>query len=350
MYDTASISLQEYFDSVVFSKDLKYIIPSLLSAISTIIVLIASIMGKFWTRALSTMIFAINAADCLYFMVKLSILLHDPDSDLTCMVMQAMNVFGITSSASWAVLFSHAFYTVLKNRNTAVISSLLKYYIPISFILPILTGFGTFLTNNIHSHGDGVCVYRIYVGEFDWFVLFHLQLPLLFTIALCIIFYILSLRQLRNIVIEGNVTEGLTLIVYPVILIVCWGPLLTMQFIAEFGVNVSPALAKTLRIISHLMGFFNAVVYGEGVKGTLRGCFGSCKKKEEKSPTTTFNINERLTNDMSCEEAIPPEELTKLQCTKVRLDFNLDNDDAGSRCSSTFSSLDQSPAFSGYLM
>lgn len=330
MDNSSPLSFQESFDSVVFCRDLQFIIPSFLSAVSTFIILIFSITGKFWTRPLSAMIFAINFADFIFFIAKLSVLVHDPGSNFGCQIMQVINVFGLTCSASWAALFGHAFYKVLKNQHTSVLTSLIKYYVPISFILPVLTGTGTFFTDNILSLGDGVCVYRIYVGEFDWFVLFHIQLPMLIAVILCIAYYILSLRQLREIVIEGQVTEALTLMVYPAILILCWGPLAVMQLMAELGMKTPDSLAKTLRIVSHLMGFFNAVVYGEGVKGTMRGCFKGFRRKIKKigssgsyteSPAATENAKQIIRQNSSKTNVRFDSRYHSMKASRLKLEF-----------------------------
>lgn len=323
MDDSIPVSFQEYFDSIIFCTDLQYIIPSLLSAISTGTVLIASIIGKFWKRPLSSMIFGIILADFIYSMATISVLVQFPESNKGCLVRHSINIFGITFSASWAVLFGHGFYNVLKHKSTGVLSKYLRYYTPISLVLPVISSSCVFLAKNILLREPGVCVYRLYLGELDWFVLIHLQLPFATTITLCIAFYILSLAQLRKIVIEGKVTEGLTLMMYPAILIVCWGPLLSMQAMAELGMKTSDGLAKTLRVLSHLMGFFDALVYGEGAKGPLRACLKSCRRKacpclrrSKKQRDGQENTGEFLQINSSVEE------YQQMHCAKVRFAFS----------------------------
>lgn len=320
MNDPAPIVLEEKsIELILVCPDSIQVLPSCISAISTLIVIIASFVGRFWTRPLSTMIFVINTADFIFFASKVSVLFFDPDSDMDCIILQAIGTFCLIATASWAVLFGHAFYQILKNKNTNIVSSLLKYYIPVSFILPVLTGLSTFLSRNTVLRKRGVCVYRVSSVGVDWFILFHLQLPLLLTILLCIVCYILSYSQLKRIVIEGNVREALTLIVYPAILIFCWGPHVALQIMAENGVKTSDAVQDAFRVFPYLMGFLDALVYGEGVKGTLRKYIKTCRRKRGRD--SNFSVDTEQTGETLRINYKPLEEPPNVEHARVTLEF-----------------------------
>lgn len=64
MNDPAPIVLEEKsIELILVCPDSIQVLPSCISALSTLIVIIASFVGRFWTRPLSTMIFVINTAD-----------------------------------------------------------------------------------------------------------------------------------------------------------------------------------------------------------------------------------------------------------------------------------------------
>lgn len=281
----------DIYNVPLFTKDIRSMLPSILSVISTFIVVIVSIYGKFWKKTLSTMIFSINLADFIFFSAKTFVLLYQPITDYGCQILQVICTFGLISSVTWGCIFGHAFYMVLKYKNLLVLNNYWRVYLTISIMVPLMALFGVFFTDNIR-YVDGDCIYQVIPDKLDYLLLLRLHGPIVICIIMNVVWYILAIRILRGIVFTGSLKETLTLMIYPGILIVCLGPIITVHTLIQFGVRPETILVEWMRGLAYSMGFFDAMIYGEGVKSTSRNlCRKRCRfgRQSIKGSRTTTN-------------------------------------------------------------
>lgn len=106
---------------------------------------------------------------------------------------------------------------------------------------------------------------------------------------------------------QRNTWELWTLMIFPLIVLACWGPYVTAQIIykIEFGSGADRSLVcRILRSFAHLQGFFDALVYGRSVNMIGMLC-QKCKKKTHRR-----------------EEIVSLEKLGQSSSTKVNIGFD----------------------------
>lgn len=289
----ADFSFEEnYHEMVYFPLTFSALISPLLSALATTTVVLISLICKFYKRPLSFMVLAINTAHVLFCFSKLSVLVFQPRSSFHCSIIGIINVFGLESAALWGALFAHAFYITLKYQCIDKIPSIMKYYLIIAVLFPLINGIISALTNYfVYSPTAETCVHRIFYGKFDIFVNLYAIFPIWLACIGSIVWYKMAINKISDLHSAEAGGEMWVLMIYPGVMLVCWSPNLVAQTAIQFGATPSSTLTNSFLFLVNLQGFFDAVVYGKSVKEVVRdsisGYFG--KKRSNTDETVMLD-------------------------------------------------------------
>ena len=215
------------------------------------------------------MIFGINLSSMIYFGGKCSVLFLGTMNLSKCLTLEGVFTFGYTSQVLWAACFAHAFYKIV--HDLSALPRMLKYYLLIAVGIPLITGISSVFADFVEfSAADRTCNTVFKIKTLNWHLLLYYSLPSLFSVVFSIIFYALATCRLKKMNLAEGFKEIFSLVMlFPGILIILWGPMLLVQQLEVWGVEINQDITKWLRFISYLLGFFNAVVYGEGAKGKI---------------------------------------------------------------------------------
>lgn len=237
----------------------------ILSFIANSIVVISFISLKRFPNPLSSMIFAVNFMDMLYFIPKVVTFFIPPSSPEYCRVFQMISQYAMQSSLLWSSFFGHALMLFTKKYDFNAVRHAQKYYFMVSMLVPLPIAILMFFYSYA-GYEDGKCVLTITRYEIaanaSYFCLFIS--PIVLSIIMSLTFYKMSANNLRRFIRENDTNSLLTLLVYPGIIIICWMPVSLLNLtIPLFGTNPSPTLVLALQLLAHLQGFFEAIVYSQ---------------------------------------------------------------------------------------
>lgn len=254
---------QEYTDVKFFPPGIYFALSCGLSAVASVIVSIACLLTGLHKELLGLMIFAINFADAIFFTVKLFASALQPQGAFACDLALSIGYFGLISSVFWSALFGHALYIVSRSQNYQALPKYSKIYQVFAFGLPLLLALFQLPTNFvIFSSESNACVHRFYQNAVDYVYLAFIYIPIGGSMVLSIIWYLLAALKFKRMVNTDNSTEIFTLLIYPAILLICWGPIFIKNLLVIFNIQMSAELTFCIQIVSLLQGFFDALVYG----------------------------------------------------------------------------------------
>lgn len=261
----------QYHEVVYFPLETLSVIPVLISALATTTIVLLSLFFKFYRRPLSLMILAINIAHVLFYFSKLSVLVLKPRSDFHCKILGIIDIFGLESAAFWATLFSHLFYIILKHQSFSVVPIMLRYYLFFAVLLPFTAGVLSFFTNHvIYSADQGTCVHRVYLDRIDITGNLFVRIPIGFACIACAVWYKMALNQLKHLRSIQTGMELYAVMIYPAILVICWGPNFFLQIALQLGATPGPTVINGFLFLAHLHGLWDALVYGRSVREIRR--------------------------------------------------------------------------------
>ena len=294
MLDTSLNTFNEdpHQDMVYFPHRIRFLIPVLISAIATGIVVLLSLAFKLYKRPLSGMILAMNISHVLFYCSKLSVLFLPPHSNFHCGILSVINVFGLQSGEFWGAVFAHAFYIALKHQTTSEIPRMMKYYVIIAVIVPLINGLASLPTSFlIYSDTEKTCVHRIYFGRIDIESDLFTMIPMWIACIASAIWYKKAINKIAGLQETEAGPELYVLMIYPGILLVCWGPALIFEALLQFGlVGPNPTAFQIFNYLVNIQGFFNALVYGKSVAGAVRESCDRCLGKNVSKQTQTFIV------------------------------------------------------------
>ena len=280
-----------FHDMVYFPLKLDSLISVLISAIATTIIVSLSLIFKLYKQPTSLMVLTINIGHVLFYYSKLSVLIYQPLSDTHCKILGIFSVFGSQSSAIWGALFAHAFNNILKYQEISEIRLLrsLKYYLLIAVMIPaIMGGLSCWTDLIVYSNNYGTCVHRVYPDSVDTIGYIFIRVPVLIACVASIIWYKIAINKLSGLQGKRKSGDFYLFMIYPGIMVFCWGPHLTVQALVEFGAAPSQNLINVLIFVKYLQGFFDALVYGKSVVKVLRESVKSCLGKNVKDEEETL--------------------------------------------------------------
>ena len=275
---------EPYREMVYFPLQLSSLIPVLISAIAITIVILLSLIFKLYRRPFSLMVLAINIAHFLFHYTKLDVLVFPPYSDLHCRVFSIPIIFGLQSAAAWSALFAHAFLIIITNPSscdTLLPLMIKKYYMPLAVLLPSVSGIMSFFTRHfVYSETKGTCIHLIYADHMDIPFFVYICIPIGLACIGSIVWYKMLISKIYGLQGGRAGHELYVLMIYPGILLVCWGPTLIVQTLMQFGIESNDMLVDIVLLLVNMQGFFNALVYGKSIKNVVSDSIRSCLKNE----------------------------------------------------------------------
>lgn len=274
------------FRVVFFPLEFPFAISPIISMIANALVLITFVFVKKSANPLHSMIFAVNLMDLLFCLPKVLSMVVLPSSTLYCHVFQTMAQCAMQSSMLCSAFFGHAFWIFSKDYKFDRVRQLRKYYFMICMLVPLLVAICSFIDPYAEYDSEKKCVLHIFRNEVISnlpFLMFFCA-PIITSITLSIIFYIMAANNLRRFVRTTNANNLLTLIIYPAIIIVCWMPISITNAVVILGGNPSKYFVLSIQFLAHLQGLFEAIVYSQSktwLKAAWR--FLCCYKADPKS-------------------------------------------------------------------
>lgn len=242
------------------------IIPPIISSIATAFVIIVALSFKLHKSPVGIMILGINLSDFIYALIKSTGAFLPVNSDDSCKILVFLGNISFRASLLWGVFFGHAFFMTIRNKGTHILQGLVKWYVILSvsipFVLSLINWFAAYVTYDKESAS---CVTRpehplnyglLKVG------------PVFLGFILSLYWYIQGARHITMPMIQKNVRELLILLMFPMIVLVCWLPTNTVQMIQHvegFARSEQASFGKFLQAFAYLHGFFDALVYGRSV-------------------------------------------------------------------------------------
>lgn len=261
----------DYHDMIYFPVKINAMISMFLSGFATAIIVSISLIFKLYKRPLARMVLVINMAHVLFYFSKISVLLFPPRSELHCRILSIIVVFGIESAVFWGALFAHLFYVIIKSQSMDEVPLMMKYYVLVAVILPFVSGIlSSFTKFLIYSESLETCVHRVYADHFDLSYDLHVLIPVWLACILSTVWYKKAISKISDLQWNSDRNELYVLLIYPGVLMFCWGLHLVLQTIIQMGTSPSQTLIDISISLVNLQGFFDALVYGRSVKEALK--------------------------------------------------------------------------------
>ena len=295
--------LLEYTDqNTLYFNTGWFMISPILSSLASAFVITASIAFKMHKSPMGIMILGINLANFVFSLTRSVGPLMK--SNTSCKISAFVAGFSLNVSFVWGAMFGHALMMTVKHRGTHILQKLIKWYVPISLLLPLILLITSIIQSRVrYDETKGACMSE---SDSHTYALRRV-LPLSLGVILSYYWYLSAICKLRRIMAQRNTWELWTLMIFPLIVLACWGPYVTAQIIykIEFGSGADRSLVcRILRSFAHLQGFFDALVYGRSVNMIGMLC-QKCKKKTHRR-----------------EEIVSLEKLGQSSSTKVNIGFD----------------------------
>lgn len=181
------------------------------------------------------------------------------DSGFYCRIVSLLVGLGLNGSLIWTCCFAFSFLQAIKQQDL----DLLSHYFRKSMIVTVTFSIIQAIYATVAPFKENVskmCIHQIRASNFDYDANLIVLLPMLLSTLFCMVCYVIVYRKIK----EASNQQNLNLLVYPLILIICSFPIVSLTIIKQlYGPT---AVTDTLMIIANalwgLQGFFNALAYG----------------------------------------------------------------------------------------
>lgn len=242
------------------------LIPPIISSVSTAFVIIVSLSFKLHKSPLGIMILGINFSDFVYAFTKSIGPFIPVESNAPCMILVFVGNISLRASILWGALFGHALLITITHHGLHILRMKIKWYLFFSIMIPFALSIPyLFLSYVRYDESAGIC---IIISEAVLNFVLLKTTPIILGIFLSMYWYIRAARNLAQIMAIKSKGQLLTLLVFPMIELICWLPAITTQLIQKLdgpSESYPNALSKTLQSFAYLQGFFDAMVYGRSV-------------------------------------------------------------------------------------
>lgn len=307
----------EYTEIILFPAQALW--APILSIAATLAVIILCILQRSYNDFLGTMIMLLNFSDLIFCTAKVLGSIFIPTTDLGCKLFQMVSSAGLVSSVIITALFGHTLWVVSCSGDAELAKRNLKKYIYVGIVFPSVLAVAAVFTNFIQSEikdGSNICVHRVHKGDLDFTHLLFTTIPIISSLILSLIWYLLAALKLKNLLVEGKIQNLIVLIIYPAILWVCWAPYIIMSFFVMFGQSISLGVMTVCRALDQLQGFFDAIVFWPGTRKIVRELYKrACICNKQKRRASSAAIEEATDDDLEFET----ESLKNSLITKQRL-------------------------------
>lgn len=240
-----------------------YLICPLISVISAFAVITLSILTGQHKEPLGKMVIIILALDTIFCVPVIAAGHPYEKSGILCEVLIFIVHFGWEASCIWSALFAYSLLNIIKNLTSTSIENKMRWYMLAGLVFPLFHTVGAIFTDYVQydSHMKQ-CVHVAIPDKFDGSYFFVTSLPIIMCCFLSLVWYGMAAKHLKRIFSESKNSDVIILLLYPSIMILCWGPNVILNSSIIFGQSPDPTLIQLFQGICKLQGFFNAVVYG----------------------------------------------------------------------------------------
>lgn len=264
---------------------------NVLSLLGCVFNLFTTFLLRASNRTIATMVIGLSVLDMLNNITSLIAVTMTYPSNAICQIVTFFEYFGYSGALVLTCCFAHSLYIGIKGVGPQSLDNYLKIYLILTGIAGlILASYAVISEYDKVDPKSGFC-WHYHGGQgFDWEDLIISTLPLAMSIIYCIYCYISVIRHLKSIV--GR--DFLELLLYPVILIVCYLPWVSWAIYQSFITMDKMPFAWLLMaaIGSNSQGLFNAFAYGLSrriVQGYNVKC---CKKRHEREVPLMDSVSE----------------------------------------------------------
>ena len=261
----SSISLQEDRTIVpYFPVSVPDTIASTLSLAATTTMLIVLYLTKAYQAQLHKMVLFLLFADFLHTLAFVSTLIHYPSNTTECKVAFAVVFFGKNSSLFWSATFAYILMKIVASKDFSPAKLQMRYFCIFTMYLPIIIALAMVLSSLVvYCPEAKKCGRYETVGHFDYGYFLLSGVPLLFSVTASIFCYVRAGSRLKLIFYgdHTNSRDALVLVLYPAIMIFCWGPQLVWGLLST-TMRLNPSLVIIPKVCLALHGFLNSLVYG----------------------------------------------------------------------------------------
>lgn len=288
------------YKSAVAIAELTKFVACLLSVTASLLIAFTVILLKTYREPIARMIIGIITADFGYSILGILLYLLNTDTDLICNILSGLQSYARVASFCCACCFAHALFSVMRTQDATSFTKRLWIYFYTSIIFPICFPVYTVLRkymNAVKNQELEVCQ-RPSQDTFDYDMFLLFSLPTIATFLYSLGCYLLVIKQIRKI---GH-REVFTLLVYPGITIICWGPYLIFRTLLECGMPIPFWLQIIAVTLCALQGVLDSLVYGfsYGVVHGYKDKFKQWCRKEEVSSV----VDDVRESDANLQEAL----------------------------------------------
>ena len=261
---------------------------SLISLIGSLFIMSCFLIITRLRSSYNKLIFSLGVANFLYSGCKFQIAFFltsfrsITSNDIICKIQGSLMQYSFTSSTLLVLLISLNLYQIFLNNSIKIQNNIIKFII-LCFILPCFTS-AFFIYKDSFMYSQTWCFLDMDSFYIEGTVMVH-GVYLMSTL-LSSFFYVRIIRRLRQNIDFSN--QGVYRKVYnrvrwyPVLLIVCFGPLVAIRQLTHFKVEVADEVLDFAGVLASLNGFFNAIFYAlnEKTQEAIRAFFCGGKDVE----------------------------------------------------------------------
>ena len=276
-------------NSLIFSDNVSaYEISMLLSIVGIVFILFSVLYLRLYMYPLAKMVAFISLADLLFTVPNIVLMYVPTITSSMCQVGLFISHYGMLNSFCWATCFAHGFYSIVSTKSEDSLSRRFKTYLILSTLGPLPVDIVAIQANFVRyglRDNRGVCYQPTTAGQIDVAITLTNQFPFVIVLLACLYFSIASIRKINSI-FGGFLKswKALTILQYPAILCICWGPVIFSSLLVQLGTvrQINSNIMIFFEAMAKSQGFCNAIVYG-----LSKRVISSYKKKCGKAEVST---------------------------------------------------------------
>ena len=252
------------------------LVMSILSLIGCVFNLTVTMALKIHHHVLGMMIVWLSLMDFIYNTVGI-LQTVSVENSLICQVQSFAVSIGYGGSLAWSCCFAHSLYINFKKDDIRAVATFYKRYVKICILIAIMLATVSLVIRPTEIDNDShTCWPKRKENSIDWAFVSLEFIPSTTAAIYCLICYFYVIKKVRRF--GGRMY--LELLVYPLIMIVCYSPFNILRLYVQItGVGHGPFWWELSSIVfANSQGIFNALAYG--LSGTLKGgCQRFCQRK-----------------------------------------------------------------------
>jgi len=235
------------------------------------------------------LIISLTFADLFYSLAN--VLTYFDEPDCLCVIEGFTRTLGVMIALGWTLVIMIISYKQVVSSNRRIADKYTRYCVGICLIgsIPSILGLIGHYTNRVIYFGRTLG-YCSLVPIDNAFLL--IQVPRVIVMIITFVLTFKIIREIRRRLENRNINEYKKLLIYPLLLVICWLPNTLDRLIYVFhdGI-VFPSLVLHLAA-ARIQGFLNALVYGKSEFQRIKNYFFERKRTMKLGSSTESLIKE----------------------------------------------------------